>query len=448
MLELLNDVSTDVSVLKDQVFTAARRNIVAARDGSDGLAGTADDELFDSMEAVDDVSWVGPAALSQLYAIVEGTCEDDPSAVPCDVQAVLDWVNDPATTADDLKSVGVYSRGATRLMQVRAGSDGIAGTADDVVFDTLESIDDVSYIGASSMAALEAWGARRCLGTVDVIFSPQYYSASHLAETARRLEQAEHTIDLAMYSFSDEGMYDALEAAADRGVSIRVIFHTANADRSDAEGSRSARIEDMGVEVRWVNKTMHHKYALLDGPRDDLAALSTATLITGSGNWSYGAASKYDENTVFVEGDDRLILAFQQEFNLMWTHSRPFEWNEDIESIPNGVEITDAMVDDALGTEAYFTSSNFRTYNSSLYGPTFASISGEHNVADRVAELIEGANDSIRIASGHMRSKQIAEALIAKRAADPDVSIQVYLDGQEYISRWGQRPTGRPRRLP
>jgi phosphatidylserine/phosphatidylglycerophosphate/cardiolipin synthase-like enzyme len=35
-----------------------------------------------------------------------------------------------------------------------------------------------------------------------------------------------------------------------------------------------------------------------------------------------------------------------------------------------------------------------------------------------------------------MRSRIIAEALIAKAAADPEVQIRVYLDGQEYVSEW------------
>jgi phosphatidylserine/phosphatidylglycerophosphate/cardiolipin synthase-like enzyme len=37
-----------------------------------------------------------------------------------------------------------------------------------------------------------------------------------------------------------------------------------------------------------------------------------------------------------------------------------------------------------------------------------------------------------------MRSRPIAEALIAKRVSSPEVEIKIYLDGQEYVSGWAQ----------
>jgi len=438
-VSLINDVATTADTLKSGgVHTRAANAIIEARDGADALAGTADDQVFGTVDEVDAVYGVGPSAIDQLYAMVAGTCEDAPTVASCEDTAHIDFVNDPTTDADHLKAIGVYSRGADNVVAVRNGADGLAGTADDDLFDSLEEIDAVSYIGASSIAALEDYAAGLCVASADVIFSPQYYGDSHLSATADAIDLSKTSLDIAMYSYSDEGMFDVLEDAADRGLSIRVIFHSALEDRKDPEGTRSARIEDMGIEVRYVNKTMHHKYVIIDGPRDSLDGLDTGTLITGSGNWSYSAGTKYDENTSFVQGDDKLILAFQQEFDHMWDNSREVVWNEDIVHIENALEITDEMVADASGTEAVFTSSNMRTYVSSVYGPTFAANTGDHYVADRIVQSIEAAESSILIASGHMRSKQIAEALIAKRTDSPEVDIRVYLDGQEYISEWGQ----------
>ena len=61
-------------------------------------------------------------------------------------------------------------------------------------------------------------------------------------------------------------------------------------------------------------------------------------------------------------------------------------------------------------------------------------MAGQNEVADRLVELIEGARRSIWIASGHMRSREVYEALVAKRESDPDLDIRVYLDAQEYLS--------------
>ena len=86
--------------------------------------------------------------------------------------------------------------------------------------------------------------------------------------------------------------------------------------------------------------------------------------------------------------------------------------------------------------DAVFTSANFKTYESATYGPTFSVIYGENAVSDRWVRLIEEAQESIHIASGHLRSRPVAEAILARAAARPDMDIRVYLDGQEYTSTW------------
>jgi phosphatidylserine/phosphatidylglycerophosphate/cardiolipin synthase-like enzyme len=119
----------------------------------------------------------------------------------------------------------------------------------------------------------------------------------------------------------------------------------------------------------------------------------------------------------------------------LWTHGRPVEWNEDIVSV-DGLVITDEDIAAADGSEARFTSDNFRVYESSRYGWTFARQGHDSNVHDRIAELIRSADESIWIASGHMRSRPISEAVLEARAANPDLDVRVYLDGQEYTSAW------------
>jgi len=70
VLNLLNDAGTDVATL--DVDARLRRdaavNLVAYRDGADGQPGTADDNLYRSIDEVDAVPRVGPATLEQLVA--------------------------------------------------------------------------------------------------------------------------------------------------------------------------------------------------------------------------------------------------------------------------------------------------------------------------------------------------------------------------------------------
>ena len=92
-----------------------------------------------------------------------------------------------------------------------------------------------------------------------------------------------------------------------------------------AFNSKSGRLERMGVNVRWVNKIMHHKMMIIDGPRDAADLASVATIVSGSANWSFGGATKYDENTLFMTGVPEIAMRLQRDFNLMWEHSREFE---------------------------------------------------------------------------------------------------------------------------
>jgi phosphatidylserine/phosphatidylglycerophosphate/cardiolipin synthase-like enzyme len=116
----------------------------------------------------------------------------------------------------------------------------------------------------------------------------------------------------------------------------------------------------------------------------------------------------------------------------MWANARLLEWNEEIPAVET-TPITDAQVDDAEGTDSVFTSANMNTYVSS-YGPTFTTVSGEGAVRDELAVLFDSAQHSIWIASGHLRSRQITDALLHAYESNPDLDVRVYLDGQEYVS--------------
>ena len=76
VLGLLNAPATNLHVL-DHLVPLNRRaaeELIAHRDGADGIFGTADDNPFDDMLEVDAVPYVGPAALASLlaYATSEG----------------------------------------------------------------------------------------------------------------------------------------------------------------------------------------------------------------------------------------------------------------------------------------------------------------------------------------------------------------------------------------
>jgi phosphatidylserine/phosphatidylglycerophosphate/cardiolipin synthase-like enzyme len=364
----------------------------------------------------------------------------DPSSD--EAAAVLALVNDPAVDFVELDDdARLHKTAAANIIDHRDGPDGIPGTGDDDRFDDLAELDAIKFVGPTALGQLLDYaiahgylqpGGGAGESSIDVIFSPQPSDATHNAEVARLIDEAQASIDIAMYSFSNAGIKNALADAIARGVEVRMIFETANEDRklegADRLDSKSGELEQLGIDVRYVNKIMHHKFMIVDGPRDDLTKADTAVIASGSANWSNSAGTRYDENTLFLSGYPEMTLRLQKEFNHLWDHSRSFEAVA-FPFVASGVEITEADIADAPDQHVHFTSDNFN-----ISGTTTFTVTGRNEVADQLVEAIEGATDSIWVASGHLRLRTVAEALMAKKAADPSIDIRVYLDGQEYIS--------------
>lgn len=375
----------------------------------------------------------------------DGIGEDDADATEvfpettAEAQAIRALLNDPVTTTAVLTGGKVTSKTAKAILAHRDGADGALRSADDDLFDTVSEVDAISGVGSatlknlSKLADARGYLAAEKAKTRSVIFSPQSSDKAHTVEVARLIGQAQRSIDIAMYSYSDAGVAAALADAVKRGVKVRFVFETASEDRklmgTALTSSKSGKLETAGVDVRWVNKIMHHKFMIVDGPRDDIEAAKTATLVSGSANWSSGAGTKYDENTMYLKGYPELTLRMQREFNLMWEHSKDFAGNPAITTELSTLAITDDLIPEAPGMHVFFTSANFPVKDT-----TFSTAANSNAISDQLVAAIDGAEKRIVIASGHLRSRPVAEALMKKRAEDPSVDIQLYLDGQEYIS--------------
>lgn len=362
-----------------------------------------------------------------------------------EAQAILALVNDTSVDLEELDIDARLHRTAARnIIAHRDGSDELPGTGDDDAYDDLDELDAVPFVGPTALARLleyaEAKGLLDAGGAAEasVVFSPQPLNASHNARIAQLIDGAQDTVDIAMYSYSSADIASALEAAVARGVDVRFVFETARSSDKNLTGlslenSKSGRLEKAGVNVRYVNKIMHHKLVIVDGPRDALATAEGTKIASGSANWSTGGATIYDENTVFLSGVPEMALKLQREFDLMWDHSRDIVIDASLPLTTSTLQIQDVDIPDNPDLDIYFTSENFDISGSAQ--TTFRLRSRQDQaVSDRWVAAIEGASDSIWIASGHMRLRAVAEALIAKKQADPNIDIRLYVDQQEYIS--------------
>jgi cardiolipin hydrolase len=368
-----------------------------------------------------------------------GIDEGSPEAL-----GVLALVNDRSLDASGLKSAAhVTSRVATNVTKHRDGADGQPGTSDDDGFDTLAELDAIPYVGPATLnALLEAARSRGLVASgakIDVVFSPQPAEATHNARIAKMIEDAKYTIDIAIYSYGDAGINTALTEAVARGVQVRFLFEDAGEDKNVTDpvmlaATKSGKLEAAGIDVRYVNKILHHKFAIVDGPRDEKTRASTARLVMGSANWSPSAGTQFDENTMFIENSAELAATYQNEFDALWKGSRELNAGATPQSA-SIANIAPVQVPDEAGLDVLFTRANMMPGGAD--GTTWTTDKNSLEVASEWVAAINRSTTSIHIASGHMRLRPVAEALVAKKQAQPNIDIKVYLDQQEFISASG-----------
>lgn len=142
--------------------------------------------------------------------------------------------------------------------------------------------------------------------TVETLFVSPAVDGVIEARLIAILDAATRTVDLTLYSFTDDQLGDAVIRAHQRGVLIRVIRDGA---QSAGSGDENDQLRGAGIEVIVENLrgSMHHKFLVVDG---------TIT-VTGSYNWSDAADQSNFENVVVIVcaevADD-----FTAEFNRIW----------------------------------------------------------------------------------------------------------------------------------
>jgi len=118
------------------------------------------------------------------------------------------------------------------------------------------------------------------------------------------IDSALKTIDVAVYSITNDKIVDSLIAAHNRGVTVRVI-----SDRLQSAGRASliGRIQDAGIPVvlNKKHKIMHNKFAIFDAK----------DIETGSYNWTSAATQSNAENCMFFPQQDKV---FTRQFKYLW----------------------------------------------------------------------------------------------------------------------------------
>ncbi|WP_313524289.1 phospholipase D-like domain-containing protein [Stutzerimonas kunmingensis] len=119
--------------------------------------------------------------------------------------------------------------------------------------------------------------------------------------------QARKSVDICVYTISDDQLSEEILACHLRGVTVRVISD--NEKQYDA-GSDIQWLRDKGVPLRIDSGPyhMHHKFALFDG----------RLLLNGSFNWTRSATTSNEENLLVID-HPQLLADYAREFESLWS---------------------------------------------------------------------------------------------------------------------------------
>ncbi|GAA5215024.1 phospholipase D-like domain-containing protein [Corallincola platygyrae] len=118
--------------------------------------------------------------------------------------------------------------------------------------------------------------------------------------------QAKKSLDICVFTISDDRITEAILKAHRRGVTVRVVTDN---DKANDAGSDVDYLQRKGVDLRMDTSPyhMHHKFMVVDGD----------TLLNGSFNWTRSATDKNEEN-ILVTQSESLVKPFQKQFETLW----------------------------------------------------------------------------------------------------------------------------------
>jgi phosphatidylserine/phosphatidylglycerophosphate/cardiolipin synthase-like enzyme len=177
--------------------------------------------------------------------------------------------------------------------------------------------------GRESVREWLAQVARPALAPVTSLMglpSGEHYSPGEDLERLdyEAIRSARRSLDIAMYSFTDILLTEAVREAGRRGVRVRIYRDGDEYEREQAQGRRhrwatQTLLGEANIRIRVKpsgRDYMHLKVACIDG----------RLLRTGSANWSPSGEKREDDDAAYST-DPNAIERFERDFEALWNRS-------------------------------------------------------------------------------------------------------------------------------
>jgi phosphatidylserine/phosphatidylglycerophosphate/cardiolipin synthase-like enzyme len=148
--------------------------------------------------------------------------------------------------------------------------------------------------------------------TIDGIHVENYFSAEDRPadKIVARLQEARYSIDFMAYSFTYEGMGQAIRDAAESGVKVQGVIETTGAKTASGQYNK---FKAAGLDVLLDGNPylMHHKVFIIDDQ----------TVVMGSFNFSENANRENDENLLIIDNPE-IAQSYLAEFQRVYQRAQ------------------------------------------------------------------------------------------------------------------------------
>lgn len=150
-----------------------------------------------------------------------------------------------------------------------------------------------------------------CLQVIDknafhfnqVFFSPGYQIKN---EIERLLDHAKSSVDLCIFTITDNELAQKIKACQNRKVNVRIITDD---EKVEDNGSEIVKLANAGIPIKIDHSRyhMHNKFGIIDN----------RIAITGSFNWTY-TATKHNQENLLATSKHEIVKQYNNEFERLW----------------------------------------------------------------------------------------------------------------------------------
>lgn len=152
-------------------------------------------------------------------------------------------------------------------------------------------------------------------GDTDLAYSVSGYENDPEQQLIDVINQTESELNIAIYNLDNKDIAEAIAAAAERGVTVRILADGENTSNEDSQEILE-ELAGKGIEIKInTNEKMHLKLSVADAK----------TVVTGSFNYTKDSAEDNQEVLVTIENTE-FATSMNETFNEMWNSSELEEW--------------------------------------------------------------------------------------------------------------------------